>query len=58
MILLDTDVMVDILRGHEPAVNWLRAAAGQEVGLPGLVVMELVQGCQGAREQRKLEKRL
>ena len=56
MILLDTDVMVDILRGYEPAREWLKSA--QEIGVPGLVAMELIQGCQNAREQKQLEKTL
>lgn len=56
MILLDTDVMVDILRGYEPAKIWLESA--QEIGVPGLVVMELIQGCQNAKEQRRLERSL
>ncbi|HLF75483.1 MAG TPA: PIN domain-containing protein [Anaerolineales bacterium] len=56
MILLDTDVMVDILRGFQPAQEWLKSA--QEIGVPGLVVMELIQGCQNMREQRQLEKGL
>jgi len=58
MILLDTDVMVDVLRGYEPAIQWLKAAKDDEIGLPGLVAMELLQGCQTKREQRKLEKQL
>lgn len=56
MILLDTDVMVDILRGYEPAKEWLKSA--QEIGVPGLVAMELIQGCQNAKEQKQLEKSL
>jgi hypothetical protein len=56
MILLDTDVMVDIFRGHEPAKVWLQSV--DEIGMPGLVAMELIQGCQNAREQRTLEKEL
>jgi predicted nucleic acid-binding protein len=56
MILLDTDVMVDILRGHEPAKVWL--VSMEEIGVPGLVAMELIQGCQSTREQRTLEKEL
>lgn len=56
MILLDTDVMVDILRGNEPAKVWLQSV--DEIGIPGLVAMELIQGCQNAREQRTLEKEL
>lgn len=56
MILLDTDVMVDVLRGYESAKEWLKSA--QEIGVPGLVAMELIQGCQNTREQRQLEKAL
>ena len=56
MILLDTDVMVDVLRGYEPAKEWLESAQG--IGVPGLVAMELLQGCQNAKEQKQLEKAL
>ena len=56
MILIDTDVMVDILRGYEPAKEWLKSV--QEIGIPGLVAMELIQGCQNVREQMQLEKAL
>jgi hypothetical protein len=55
-MLLDTDVMVDILRGYEPAKEWLKLTA--EIGIPGFVVMELIQGCQNLREQKQLEKAL
>jgi predicted nucleic acid-binding protein len=58
MILLDTDIMVDVLRGHPPAQEWLKNAAGQELGLPGLVLMELLQGCQNTRQQKALQKRI
>jgi hypothetical protein len=55
MILLDTDVMVDILRGYQPAIEWLTSVSDQEISLPGLVVMEILQGCQSAREQKRVE---
>ena len=58
MILLDTDVMVDILRGHAPALEWLKSSAEQEVGLLGLVVMELLQGCQNSKQQQNLQKKI
>jgi hypothetical protein len=45
MILVDTDVMVDIMRRHSPAVAWLDSLGAEEVGIPGLVAMELLQGC-------------
>jgi len=50
MILLDTDVMIDVLRGYDPAVTWLQRLQYQEIGLPGLVAMELLQGCPYIRE--------
>jgi len=58
MIILDTDVMVDILRGYPPAVSWLESLGEQELGLPGFVVMELIRGCRNRREQRLLENAL
>lgn len=39
---LDTDILIDVQRGHPPALEWF----GQLVDLPsvcGLVVMELIQ---------------
>ena len=35
-MLLDTDVMVDILRGHPPALNWLAVSGEIAIALPGL----------------------
>ncbi len=56
MILLDTDVAIDILRGHPPAVSWLQTLGAAPLGLPGLVVMELLQGCQNKGEQQRVER--
>jgi len=58
VILLDTDVMVDVLKGHVPARGWLASVTLQEIGIPGLVAMELLQGCRDAREQRRVERTL
>jgi tRNA(fMet)-specific endonuclease VapC len=55
MILLDTDVAVDVLRGHQPAINWLQGLGSAPLGLPGLVVMELLQGCQNKAEQQRVD---
>jgi predicted nucleic acid-binding protein len=55
VILLDTDVAVDILRGHPPAIAWLQGLGATPLGLPGLVVMELVQGCRNKSEQQRVE---
>jgi|SRR4051812_592026 tRNA(fMet)-specific endonuclease VapC len=56
MTLLDTDVAVDILRGHPPAVSWLQGLGSAPLGLPGIVVMELIQGCQSKPEQQRVER--
>jgi predicted nucleic acid-binding protein len=56
-VLLDTDIMVDFLRGHPPAVAWLTALP-PPIGLPGIVAMELIQGCRNLVEQRRIDKQL
>jgi predicted nucleic acid-binding protein len=58
MILLDTDVMIDLLRRYPPAVAWLESLGDEEIRLPGFVVMELLQGCRNKAEQEKLEETL
>jgi len=58
MILLDTDVMIDLLRQYPPAVAWLDSLGEEEIVLPGFVVMELIQGCEKKAEQRKVEREL
>jgi len=50
MILLDTDIMIDLLRNYPPAVVWLRSLGDEEIALPGFVVMELIQGCRNKAE--------
>ncbi len=52
MILLDTDVLVDVLRAHAPALAWLNQLDESVVGLPGFVALELIQGCRNRREQQ------
>jgi predicted nucleic acid-binding protein len=54
MLVLDTDVMVDILRGHPAAVEWLGSAGDEVLILPGLVLMELVNGCRNGDEVQRL----
>jgi len=58
MILLDTDVMIDLLRQYPPAVAWLDSLGEEEIILPGFVVMELIQGCRNKAEQEKVEREL
>ena len=52
MDLVDTDVLIDVQRGHPPALAWF-ASLTELPRVPGLVVMELVQDARNAREIRK-----
>ena len=52
MYLLDTDVLIDIQRGHSPAVAWFT----EQVELPsvsGFVAMEMVQDAQNLQQVRR-----
>lgn len=55
MVLLDTDVFVDILRQHGSAVTWLRSLGPETIGVLGLVAMELLQGCRSREQQQQVE---
>lgn len=54
MILLDTDIVIDLLRNYPPALAWLVSLDDEEIVLPGFVVMELIQGCRTKTEQEKV----
>jgi predicted nucleic acid-binding protein len=56
MLLLDTDIMIEISRKSPQALAWLQSLGATEIGLPGLVVMELIQGCRNNVEQRKVQR--
>lgn len=51
MYLLDTDVLIDIQRGHSAAVGWF-ASLSELPSVPGIVVMELIQDAQNAQQIR------
>src|SRR6266849_975968 len=52
MDIVDTDVLIDIQRGHPPALAWFGGLT-ELPGVPGYVVMELVQDARNAREVRR-----
>ncbi len=58
MILVDTDVMIDIFREYSPAIVWLHSLGNEEINLPGFVAMELIQGCRNKVELEKIEREL
>lgn len=55
MQLLDTDVLIDVLRGHSPALEWF-AGLEELPSVPGLVVMELIQDADNQDRVRKAMK--
>ena len=52
MDLVDTDVLIDVQRGHPPALAWF-AGLTDLPAVPGYVVMELVQDARNGREVRR-----
>ncbi|MBI4631748.1 MAG: type II toxin-antitoxin system VapC family toxin [Chloroflexi bacterium] len=58
MLLVDTDVLVDVLRRHPPSLEWLQNLGDEVIGVPGLVAMELLNGCRNRDEQRRAESTL
>ena len=54
MLLLDTDILVDLLRAYPPAVAWLLSVQGETIALPGYVVLELLDGCSNRQETDRL----
>ena len=57
-LLLDTDVLIEILRGTSEAAAWLRAHSEQTIGIPVVVRMEILQGARNKQEQQALIREL
>jgi predicted nucleic acid-binding protein len=55
MDLVDTDVLIDVQRGHKPALAWFGSLT-ELPSVPGLVIMELVQDARDAREVQRVLK--
>lgn len=55
MVVLDSDVMIDIIRDYAPALAWLDSIASEEILLPGFVALELYQGCRNRSEQSDVD---
>jgi predicted nucleic acid-binding protein len=52
MYLLDTDILIDIQRGHTPAIAWF-ASLSEIPSILGFVVMELIQDAQNRQKVRQ-----
>jgi len=49
-VFLDTDVLVDCLRGSSTAKVWLESSFEETFQVPGVVAMELLWGCRNQTE--------
>src|SRR5256885_16846769 len=54
MDLLDTDVLIDVQRGHPPALAWF-AGLTDLPSIPGFVAMELIQDARNVQEVRNAQ---
>jgi predicted nucleic acid-binding protein len=53
VLVLDTDVLIDVQRSHAAAVAWFSGLT-EVPSVPELVVMELIQGAKNARQVRQV----
>ena len=58
MILLDTDILIDFVRGHAGCRAWLLSVSAQRVAIPLFVAMELYAGCRNKQEILLIERQL
>jgi len=49
-VFLDTDLLIDCLRGTSAARVWLEQSETETFQVPGVVAMELLMGCQNKIE--------
>jgi predicted nucleic acid-binding protein len=53
VLILDTDVLIDVQRGHVGALEWFSSLT-ELPSIPGFVLMELIQGAQNTRQVREV----
>lgn len=55
MILIDSDILIDVSRRHPAAVEWMARVRDEDLVLPGFCALELVQGCRNRAELEAAE---
>lgn len=55
MYILDTDILIDVLRGHQPAITWFTTLT-EVPNVSGFVVMELIQNAQNKQQIQQVFK--
>ena len=63
MILFDSDILIDVSRRVPPAIAWFQeilapqhGEAASELVVPGIVWLELIEGCRNKREIVRVSK--
>jgi tRNA(fMet)-specific endonuclease VapC len=56
MIFIDTDVLVECLRGSTVAKTWLGTLQKDAFGIPGVVAMELLMGCRNHADLQHVQR--
>ncbi len=54
--LLDTSILVDVLRGHRPALRWIDSLPQTSHFISVITAAELLAGCHNQAEQRAVER--
>jgi predicted nucleic acid-binding protein len=44
--IIETTVLVDLLRGYRPALNWLHTQSSADLGITPVIAMEVISGGQ------------
>ena len=57
-IILDSDVLIALLRGYGPAIAWDAKHKRYATAVPSIVIMEVQQGCLDKRHQQRVLKEL
>ncbi len=56
--LLDTSILIDVLRGYVPARDWIDSLNEQPSYISVITAAELYAGCHNRSEQRRVEREL
>jgi predicted nucleic acid-binding protein len=58
MILIDTDIVIDVLRAFPPALTWLDSLSDSPVTVVGFTILEILQGCWNPTSLRQTQRAL
>jgi predicted nucleic acid-binding protein len=56
--LIETTILVDLLRGQEAAITWVNSVPLQDRWVSVITYLELLAGCRNRREQRTVAREM